>query len=262
MSTVTSRDGTRIAFDTRGAGPAVILVDGALGYRSFGSSGRLADLLAPTLRVTAYDRRGRGESGDTLPYALEREIEDLEALVEEAGGSASLYGISSGACLALEAAIRLQSKIERLALYEAPYASGPDTARDWRGYREQLDALLAEGRTGDAVALFMGFVGTPTEMIAGMRQAPMWTQLEAVARTLPYDAEAMGEDRSVPIGRAADVTAVALVMNGSESPPFMSEAAEALTLAIPGARHVTLEGQRHDVSPEALSPVLAEFFAV
>lgn len=261
MATVTSLDGTKIGYDARGNGPAVILIDGALGYRGFGSSQQLAELLAPTLTVITYDRRGRGESGDTLPYTLEREIQDIEALVGAAGGSASLYGISSGACLGLEAAIELGAKIEKLAMYEPPYDSEASAASEWRSYRERLDALIAEGRSGDAVELFMTFVGTPAEMIIGMRQSPVWAQLEAVAHTLPYDAAAMGDDRSVPTERAATVAVPALVMNGSLAAPFMSATAKELASAIPNARHVTLEGQRHDVGSDALAPVLAQFLA-
>lgn len=260
MATVTSKDGTSIGYDRLGDGPAVILVDGALGYRQFGSTLRLAELLAPRLSVIAYDRRGRGESGDTQPYALEREIEDIHALVAAAGGSASLYGLSSGACLALEAALRLGSEVEKLAMYEAPYDSEPGAEQAWKEYGERLTALLADGRDGDAVALFMGFVGTPPEMIDGMRQTPMWPQLEAVAPTLPYDRAAMGDDRKVPTERVRGLSVPTLVMNGTMSPPFMAETAAALAAAIPHGRHATLEGQGHDVSPEALAPVLTEFF--
>ena len=259
MNTVTSKDGTKIAYETMGKGPALLLVDGAMGYRAFGFSAELSSLLAQHFTVTTYDRRGRGESGDTQPFALEREIEDIEALIDAAGGSSCVYGISSGACLALEAAIRLGKKISKLALYEAPYMSGDGAVPKWHEYRSQLSSLLAAGRKGDAVVLFMNFVGTPSEMIEGMRQAPMWPMFEAVAPTLPYDAAAMGADRLAPVQRAGKVTATTLVMNGTAL-PFMFDTAKTLARAIPHAQQRTLEGQRHDVDSKVLAPVLVEFF--
>jgi pimeloyl-ACP methyl ester carboxylesterase len=264
MANVTSKDGTRIAYDQQGAGPAVILVDGATTYRSFGSMPHLAELLAPHFRVTTYDRRGRGDSSDTLPYAVEREVEDIEALAQAAGGPALLYGISSGGCLALEAALQLGQKVSKLAIYEAPYNSEPDARQRWRDYRKQLAELLAAGRRGDAAALFMRFVGTPEDQIDGMRQAPMWPMFEAIAPTLAYDAAAMGEDGATPVSRAARLTVPVLVMDGGANlavMPFMHATAAALAKAIPHAQHRTLEGQTHDVKMEVLAPVLVEFFS-
>jgi pimeloyl-ACP methyl ester carboxylesterase len=260
MNKVISNDGTQIAYDKRGQGPAVILVDGALCYRSFGPMTRLSELLAPHFTVYSYDRRGRGESGDTQPYALTREIEDLDALIDEAGGSALVFGTSSGACLALESALKLGSKIRKLAMYEAPYSSEKGVAQAWKEYRQELAKLLAAGRRGDAAALFMKSVGTPEEQIAGMRQAPVWAMFEAVAPTLAYDATTLGDDRSIPTKRAAKVTLPTLVMNGTAI-PFMIDTAQTLAKAIPHAEHCTLEGQTHDVNLEVLAPVLVEFFA-
>jgi pimeloyl-ACP methyl ester carboxylesterase len=238
----------------------VILVDGALGYRALGFSSGLVKELAPHFTVYDYDRRGRGDSGNTLPYSLEREVEDIDALIQQAGGSVYLYGISSGACLALEAASRLGSRVKKLALYEAPYRFDEGAWEEWQKYRKDLSKFLVEGRRGDAAALFMRFVGTPAEMVDGMRQSPMWAMFEAVAPTLEYDADDIGKDRTVPVGRAANVTAPTLVMNGDASFPFMEDAAVALVKAIPHVEHRVLKGQRHDVSPEALAPVLVEFF--
>lgn len=262
MPTVMSRDGTTIAYDTYGDGPAVILVDGALGFRAFGMSVELAKLLAPDFTVYCYDRRGRGASSDTQPYAVEREVEDLEALIMAAGGQAMLFGASSGGALALEAAIGLQRKVTKLALYEIPYNASPDSVPEWRAYRAKLDELIAADRRGDAVALFMTFVGVPDDMLAGMRHMPMWPALEGVAPTLRYDAAVLGADRSVPVARAAAVTAQTLVMDGGatyEVMPFMRATAQALAQAIPNARHRILEGQRHDVNVQVLAPVLAAF---
>jgi len=256
---VTSKDGTEIAYEKHGTGPAVILVDGALCYRSFGPMAHLSELLAPHFTVYTYDRRGRGGSGNSKPFAVEREVEDIEALIQGAGGREFVYGISSGACLALEAAIKLGDKISKLALYEPPYNSDKATLNAWKEYRKQLADLLKANRRGDAVALFMQLVGTPADQINGMRQAPVWPMFEAVAPTLAYDAAATGEDRTVPVDRATKVSMPALVMNGTAI-PFMNDTATALAKAIPHAQHRTLEGQTHDVNLEVLAPVLVEFF--
>ncbi|HET9911304.1 MAG TPA: alpha/beta hydrolase [Anaerolineales bacterium] len=260
MKKVTSNDGTEIAYDKNGTGPAVILVDGALCYRSFGPMSKLSELLAPHFTVYNYDRRGRGDSSDTRPYAVTREIEDMEALINEAGGSAFVFGTSSGACLALEAASKLGDKIKKLALYEAPYTSDKAMTQAWKEYRKQLTELLNANCPGDAVVLFMKSVGTPDEQIEGMRHAPIWPLFEAVGPTLAYDAAILGEDRSVPVKRAAKVTAPALVMNGTAI-PFMLDTAKTIANAMPHAQHRTLDGQTHDVNLEVLAPVLVEFFA-
>jgi pimeloyl-ACP methyl ester carboxylesterase len=260
MEIVTSNDGTQIAYDKQGTGPALILVDGALCYRSFGPMPGLAQLLAPHFTVYYYDRRGRGDSRDTKPYAVEREVEDIEALIDAAGESAYICGLSSGAALALESAIKLNGKIKKLAMYEAPYAADAEAQPAWNDYDSKLAKLLAEGRRGDAVVLFMTVVGTPTEMIDGMRQAPVWPMFEAVAPTLAYDAAVLGKGHVAPVERAATVTIPALVMNGGASFPFMYDIAQALSKAMPNAQLRTLEGQRHDVNLEVFAPVLVEFF--
>lgn len=260
MEKVISKDGTQIAYDRQGTGPALLLVDGALCYRSFGPMPGLAQLLAPHFTVYYYDRRGRGDSGDTKPYAVEREVEDIEALIDAAGGSAYICGLSSGAGLALEAAIKLDGKIKKLAMYEAPYAADAEAQPAWNEYDSKLAKLLAEDRRGDAVVLFMTVVGTPSEMIEGMRQAPVWPMFEAVAPTLAYDAAVLGKGHAAPVERAATVTIPALVMNGGASFPFMYDIAQALSKAMPNAQLRTLEGQRHDVNLEVLTPVLVEFF--
>lgn len=265
MKTVTSRDGTTIAFDQWGQGPAVILVSGALQYRAFGQGMmELAELLTPHFTVIFYDRRGRGESTDNTEgwsNALAREVEDIEALIDEAGGSAFLYGISSGAALAMEAAIALPDKVTKLAMYEAPYNDDQSAIQAWRAYTKQLDEYLTAGRHADAVGLFMMLVGASPEDVEGIKQTPMWHLWESVAPTLAYDHIAdLGKDASVPVQRASGVAAPALIMNGSASFPFLHTTAVALANAIPNAGHRTLEGQTHEVSAEALAPVLIEFF--
>ena len=261
MKLVRSADGTTIAYDQMGNGPAVILVDGALGYRAFGFMAQLASELSPHFTVIFYDRRGRGESTDTQPFAVEREIEDIEALIDEVGGVAYLYGISSGAALALEATIKIVHKVKKLALYEAPYDSDDARKLAFRTYRRQLEEALAAGRPGDALGLFMLFVGMPPEHLEGARRQPMWPMWEAVAHTLPYDAAAMGDDGSVPTEKAARVTVPTLVMDGSASFPFMHTTAIALAKALLNGEHRTLEGQTHEVEARVLAPVLVEFFA-
>ena len=264
MRTVTSKDGTTIAFDQSGQGPALILVGGLFEQRAMDSeTSQLAalPLLSQHFTVFHYDRRGRGDSTDTQPYAVEREIEDIEALIDEAGGSAFVSGISSGGALAFEAALALGGKVKKLAMYEPPYNDDVVAWQAWRDLRMQLREALAEGRRGDAVGLFMMLMGMPAEHLDGMRQHPMWPMFESVAPTLAYDAAVMGEDASVPTARAARVAVPALIMDGSASEwSFMHSTAVALANAIPHAQHRTLEGQTHEVAAEALAPVLVEFF--
>jgi pimeloyl-ACP methyl ester carboxylesterase len=260
METVKSKDGTSIRYDRVGEGPAVIFVDGALNTR--GDKADLARLLAERFTVLSYDRRGRGDSGDTQPYAVEREIEDIDALIDAAGGSAFLYGHSSGGCLAMEATVELRGKVGKLAMYEAPYNDDPAAQKAWDEYLTSLAELLASGRRGDAVALFMALVGTPAAQIEGMRQAPFWAGMETIAPTLAYDhIGIMGKHGSIPTERAAGVQVPTLVISGTSGLRFMVVTARALSRTIPGAELRTLDGQAHDVHADVLAPVLAEFFA-
>jgi len=260
MNNVFSKDGTEIAYDKIGQGPTVILVDGALAYRSFGPMPELAKLLSNDFAAISYDRRGRGESGDKKPFSVEREIEDIDALIDANGGSAYLHGVSSGGCLAVEAAIKLSSKVKKLTVYDAPYNSDENALEEWREYTRNLTKFLAENRRGDAVALFMKLAQTPVEQIEGMRKAPMWPMLEAVAPTLLYDATAVGVDRKVPVELVSRLTAPTLVMHGGAGAPFMKQTALALSQAIPNAKFRTIEGQTHAVASEVIAPVLIEFF--
>lgn len=262
MPSVTSRDGTKIAYDRKGNGPLVVYVAGALGTRAEWSKPGLADLLSGRFTVVNYDRRGRGDSTDTLPYSPMREVEDIEALLDAFGGAGSLYGISSGAALSLTAASALGRRVERLALYEAPYDSSPGDKRRWEEYNRELRALVSSGRNGDAVAFFMKFAtATSEERVAHMRGSPAWAAMERLAPTLLYDAAVLGEDRSVPVALAAKIVSPTLVMSGGDSLQFFAETARALRGAIPGARLLILEGQTHNVWPAAIAPVLSEFFS-
>jgi pimeloyl-ACP methyl ester carboxylesterase len=262
MSTVTSKDGTKIAYSKTGSGPVVILVDGALCYREFGPSGPLAKLLEQHFTVYTYDRRGRGESTDTQPYAVEREVEDLEALVKEAGGSASVYGISSGAALAMEAAARIKG-IKKLALYEAPFIVDDSLPPRPDDLIARSDGLIAAGRRGDMVKLFMKTVGTPWFFVIMMQFMPMWKQLKGIAHTIPYDFRVLGDTgsgRPLPKGRWSAAKIPALVMDGGDSPAWMRNAMKSLAGVLPDAQYRTLDGQTHMLKPEAITPVLVEFF--
>ncbi len=261
MEKVRSKDGTTIAFDRLGDGPAVIVVGGATCARA--TTLPLAMQLAQYFTVINYDRRGRGDSGDTAPYAVEREIEDLAALIAEAGGTASVYGHSSGAGLALHAAAH-GLPISKLVLHEPPYVpDGEEERRISREYAEKLKAILAEGRRGDAVELFMTMAGTPQEMVARMRSEPWWAGMEAIAPTLAYDSEVMGDSSrggTIPVDLVGRVTPPTLVLVGGESPAWMIEAGRQVADAMPNGRHGVLDGQEHVVPPGLLAPVLAEFF--
>jgi pimeloyl-ACP methyl ester carboxylesterase len=263
MRTVRSDDGTAIGYDSSGAGPALILVDGAMCTRTSGSKPALAKLLSADFTVYSYDRRGRGDSGDTQPYAVDREIADIKALADAAGGTAYLFGHSSGASLGMEAAHALGGTvISKLAMYEAPYNDDPGARQAWRQYLADLTGLLAAGRGGDAVARFMTHVGVPAGQIEGMRQGPGWASLEAIAPTLAYDhAAILGADGSVPAGRAAQVAIPVLVLYGTASFPFMADTARALSQAMPNATLRGLDGQSHEIDPAVLAPVLADFFS-
>ena len=258
---VLSKDGTAIAFDRIGNGPPVILVDGALCYRGMGQSGQLADLLAQHFTVFTYDRRGRGGSGDTAPYAVEREVEDIAVLLREAGGAAFVWGMSSGAVLALEAANRL-SGIKKLALYEAPFIvdhSRSTTEGDW----VRIGEAVAADRRSDAVKLFLKSVGAPAFFIALMRLMPMWSKLKAIAHTLPYDGAIVRDNqrgKALPANQWAFVTVPTLVMDGGKSPAWMRRANQSLAASLANSQYRTLEGQTHMLKPKAHAPMLLEFF--
>ncbi len=218
----------------------------------------MGDLLTDGFTVFNYDRRGRGPSGDTPPYAVQREVEDLEAVIGAAGGSAFVYGTSSGAALVLEAAAAGLT-ITKLALWEPPYIIDP-AMRPPSDTAETFERLVSEGRRGDAVEFFMAnVVGMPAEFVAQARSQPWWGATEALAHTLAYDATIMG-DYSVPVDRAELVVAPTLVITGGASFPFMHETAKALANALPNGEVRTLEGQSHDVAPQVIAPALKEFF--
>ena len=256
MEKVHSRDGTQIAYDRLGGGEPIVLVSGASTSRAVHSE--LAKSLAFDFTVINYDRRGRGDSGDTLPYSVEREIEDIGAVITAAGQSAAVFGNSSGAVLALRAAAA-GLRITRLALWDPPFFVDPDAPRRQQAHVSKLTRLLAAGRRGDAMALFMSTVGIPQEAIAGMRRSPAWPGMEAVAPTLAYDAAVMG-DSTVPTTLISSVKVPTLILTGGNSGAWADTAARALTATMPFAEHRVLENQTHAVAWDVLATELRRYF--
>jgi pimeloyl-ACP methyl ester carboxylesterase len=253
---VTSADGTKIAFDLLGQGPPVVVVSGMFCDRQ--TTQELAERLAAQFTVINYDRRRRGESGDTAPYSVEREVEDLGALVDAVGGTASVYGHSSGACLALIAAAR-GLQVTRLVLHEPPY--GGDDEESKRASRElglNVRAAVAEDRRADAIKLFMADSGMPPEMLEGMSADP---KMQAVAPTMPYDLELTGDlaGGTIPQDLVRAVNIPTLVIAGGASPEFFRDTATRIVEMLPNGKHTVLEGQDHAAPAEVVVPAVAEF---
>ena len=257
---VTSKDGTPIAVEVSGNGPALILVDGAMCRLAFGPSAKLAQVLTPGFTVYRYDRRGRGQSGDRSPYSMAREVEDLAAIIQHAGGSASLLGLSSGGALALHSAASGLA-IDRVVAYEPPYVDDEGTGGG-AAHEAELHRLIEHGQRGDAITYFMrDMVGAPAFVPVMMRLMPwVWRKLVAVAHTLPYDAAVMTGFK-VPRGRFASIARPVLVLNGSKTDPRLKRAAGVLAATIPSARHDELAGQTHNVSPRVLAPAVVRFLS-
>jgi pimeloyl-ACP methyl ester carboxylesterase len=256
MDTVVSADGTVIAFDRFGDGPSVIMAAGAFNTRA--ATEPLARALEQRFTVLNYDRRGRGDSGDTPPYAVDREIEDIGALIAAAGGSAAVFGYSSGATLALRAAASGLA-ITHLVLYEPPFRPDDSYPPPPADLAERVAGLAAAGRRGDAVELYQTkAIGIPEDVVAQMRHAPFRPGLEAIAHTLAYDAAVTG-DMSPPTELIASIAIPALVICGEQSPPMLRGAARVVAGTLPGGRLCSLAGQGHDISPPATAPVIADF---
>lgn len=264
MEKVISKDGTPIAVDRSGSGPALILVDGAMCSRGFGPMPSLAKELASQFTVYHYDRRGRGDSGNGGAYDVQREIEDLDAVLEHAGGSAMVFGISSGAALAGEAARELRG-IRRLALYEAPYVIDSTHEPLPPDFIAETKAFVASGNRSAAVKKFMRYVGTPAIAVFMMSLLPFWKKLTKIAHTLSNDLEIIAphhQGRPFPPGKWSMVTVPVLVMAGGKSPAYMQNSMKAWAAAFPNAVHQTLAGQTHMVKQDVLAPELIEFFAL
>lgn len=262
MTPVISRDGARIAFERTGRGPALIVVNGTMGFRAFYGDPPLAASLSNDFTVYLYDRRGRGESTDVGPYAVEKEIDDIEALVDHAGGQAFLYGVSSGAALALLAAGRLGTlKVPKIALYEPPYGSDtPEAKQEHAEMKKEIYRRLSHGRRGDVAEFFVSMLGTPPEGIQQLRQTADWTMMESVEHTVPYDFEVLG-DGSIPGDTVAALDQPTLLLHGDRTMPFMIETARALADLIPKAQLRVLKDQTHEVNADVIAPVLRAYFA-
>ena len=262
-STVRSKDGTSIAYDRAGAGPALILVGGAFSYRRYKRWVQLAELLAPRFRVISYDRRGRGDSGDAPEYAVEREVEDLDALVQAAGGPAHVFGMSSGGVLALRAAAA-GVPIRRAVVYQPPFSIDANGHQPPPDFGRALARARALGPPRATASYFMREgMGAPRVFVGLLRVArPIWRNLEAVAHTLPYDYAVMGDTvHGKPLAREpwASIATPTLIVDGGKSPPSLRKASDALAERMPNAERRTLEGQSHNVSMKMLAPVLEDF---
>jgi len=216
MKTIQSKDGTTLAYDVYGSGPALIYVTGASCFRSFMPVVQDAKAFAAAFTVYNYDRRGRGDSTDTQPYALEREVEDIEALIDAAGGKASLYGHSSGAVLALEAALRLGDKVDKVVMYDASYAHDEAEKSEYNNLSQHVYKLLQDGKNGQAMTTFLKGIGMPKVFVYLLRFMPGWKTMAALAPTLAYDI-ALTRDLP-PVVRAAQVTVPVQVMVGEKRP--------------------------------------------
>ncbi|HEY7174155.1 MAG TPA: alpha/beta fold hydrolase [Micromonosporaceae bacterium] len=267
MTTVTSADGTTIGYERTGSGAPLILVDGAFCSREFGPMPGLAKLLAEHFTVYTYDRRGRGESGNTQPYAPEREIEDIEAIIDAAGGTAYVHGTSSGAVLAARAAAALPGKVTKLATYEAPMVVDDSRTPPPADYRQRVDTMVANGRIGDVIAFFMTkVVGAPAFVPYVLRLMPAWKKLKAVAPTLRYDFAVLGDSQlgnPIPADLAkafASIDGPVWVGDGGKSPAWMRHAQDALAKLVPDSQRETLPGQNHQVKAAVIAPALTTFF--
>jgi len=257
---VTSKDGTKIAYEVVGQGPPLVFVMGAMGTRRIAFSKAMREELAKSFTLHFYDRRGRGETGDAspTPYLVEREIEDLRAVCEAAGGSPFVCGTSSGAALALLAAAS-GVPMRMLAAHEPPYAVGEHAATFDRGYQANVTKLVAEGKREEAVKYFMRTVGVPGFMLWAMRFMPFWKDAVAAAPSLPYDAAVMGSF-DMPEKRLREIRVPTVVLVGGSTAPRLRAAADAVAKVVPGATERVIPKQNHGVKPAALRPVLVECF--
>lgn len=259
MHSFTSKDGTRIAYDAQGSGPALILIDGAFCGRNMGPMPKLAPLLAPHFTVYNYDRRGRGDSTDTLPYHVDREYEDLAGLIEIAGGSAHLYGTSSGGALAMFAAAR-GLPVDRLAIFEVPFTDVPGGKPMPEGYQSHLDQLVAADRRAEVIKYFLTrMIGMPALMMPLMRLNPGWKAMLHNAPSLPHDAAIM-QGYGFPFEAARSVRVPTIVISGDKTFKQLREPVRLMRETIPGARYATLAGQSHDAAATSVAPVLIDFF--
>lgn len=255
--TTQSKDGTTLVYDIYGVGPALIFITGASCFRSFGPVVKDAKAFAKEFTVYNYDRRGRGESTDTPPYAIEREVEDVGAMIDAAGGKASLYGHSSGAVLALEAALRFGHKVDRVVMYDPPYVHDEAEKAQYNQLGQQVHNLLQDGKNAQAMRTFLKGIGMPKIFVSLLWFMPDWKRMVTIAPTLAYDI-ALTCDLP-PVDRASQLSVPTQVIVGEKSPAGMHDVAEQLTNAIPNANYIKLAGQDHMVSAKVLLPLLTNF---
>lgn len=257
MKTIQSKDGTILAYDIYGSGPPLIYITGASCFRSFWPIVQDAKAFAKEFTVYNYDRRGRGDSGNTLPWSVEREVEDIEALIDAAGGKANIYGHSSGAVLALEAVLRLGDKVQKVVIYDAPYVHDQTEKVEYSQLRHKINQLLQEGKYAKAMQGFLSGIGMPKAFVFLLPLLPGWKTMRALAPTLAYDMELTRD--LPPVERATQVTAPMQILVGQKSPASLHRVAEQLAKAIPNASFAQVAGQDHMVSATALLPLLSNF---
>jgi pimeloyl-ACP methyl ester carboxylesterase len=258
MKTTQSKDGTTLAYDVYGNGPALIYITGASCHRSFKPIVQDAKIFASEFTVYNYDRRGRGNSGNTLPYTMEREIEDIEAIIDSAGGTAYLYGHSSGAVLALEAALRLSNKVQKVIMYDAPYVRDEEKKVEYNQLSQKIHKLLDNGKNAEAMSTFLKGIGMPKLFVLLLPLFPGWRTMKALAPTLAYDI-ALTQDMP-PVERATRISVPTQIIVGEKSPPSIHDVGRQLMKAIPNAKFVQLTGQDHMVNAKTLLPLLSGFF--
>jgi pimeloyl-ACP methyl ester carboxylesterase len=258
MKTTQSKDGTTLAYDVYGNGPALIYITGASCHRSFKPIVQDAKIFATEFTVYNYDRRGRGDSGNTLPYTMEREIEDIEAMIDLAGGTANLYGHSSGAVLALEAALRLGNKVQKIIMYDAPYVHNEDRKVEYNQLSKKIHKLLDNEKNAEAMSTFLKGIGMPKVFVLLLPLFPGWRTMKALAPTLAYDI-ALTQDMP-PVERASRISVPTQIIVGEKSPSSIHDVGHQLAKAIPNAKFVQLADQDHMVHAKTMLPLLSDFF--
>jgi len=258
MKTTQSKDGTTLAYDVYGSGPALIYITGASCHRSFKPIVRDAKIFATEFTVYNYDRRGRGDSGNTLPYTIEREIEDIEAMIDTAGGKAYLYGHSSGAVIALEAALRLGNKVQKVTMYDAPYVRDEKEKAEYNQLSQKIHKLLDNEKNAEAMITFLKGIGMPKVFVLMLPLFPGWRTTKDLAPTLAYDIT-LTQDLP-PVKRATRISIPTQIIVGEKSPASIYDVGRRLTKAIPNARFVQLAKQDHMVNGKKLLPILSSFF--
>lgn len=259
MPTVRSKDGTTIAYDFSGAGPVLIYITGAICYRNFFPIREDVKTFSQKFTIYNYDRRGRGESGDTKPYTIQKEVDDIEAIIEAAGGKAFLYGHSSGAALALEAAFRLGKKVSKLAIYDAPYVEKEEAKAEYDRLNTQVKTLLKDGKNKQALSTFLKGIGMPKFFIFLLPLMPGWKTMVRLAPTLLYDIE-LTKNLS-PFKEIKKLQTPLCILVGEKSQSELQEVADQLSAAAPQATFIKVAKQDHMVSAKALLPIFTKFFS-